>query len=880
MRGFFLILLLTCVSFGPLTASAPSLPELRSTALQSKAPGDLLRLAEAYSNLPDSAEKYLELAKNAFRQPEGSEQVRMALLQSSIYIRINQIRQVDSLLRISDSLNVRFRSGYEVQISGEQAIAAIKKGELDLAEQLLDRCFREARKSKKTDLILRAYLYRAILCFRKQTLHQGLSYMYKAEALLEDYTPLPLKGKIYNNLGTLNMHLGNYETGFCYLQEAIEVKKDYGDLAGESKSLINLAIIYNRQSQPEKATAATLRAEKVFRKLGDKEMIARSQMNQGMYLRRSGRRQAALKKYKASFAFLANNGFHYDATSVCNSLALLYQDLGQYHLALQHFYRALRMARNHNLGDLQLLCHSNLARILWQNGFEALAIEHADQSLELSKQSEEVIVQMQQYREMGRFYLQNGKIEAAKACFSSLADLAPADGKNPMAVAALSGLAEIDLVEKNPEKALQKGEQALFLAKSQDWSENLLPTYQVLAKSHQASGNNTKAAFYAKKWLQSAKEGQLWVELPDAYLLNAKLARKNGQFQKSLDYLERGSHLRDSLNGSQKQKTLALLQGFFDHREKQYRIKELSQDLEREQLARERDLYKAWQNNLLLLLIAGTVLFSALAVILFLRKKSLQRKSENLQLKLQASKEREEMAADMRAMQQQALQTRMNPHFTFNCLNSIQALVLENDQEMASIYLSRFGKLVRQAFEYSKESRISLEDELDFLRLYCELENLRFDGKVEVQFGVSPALNPECENLPPLLIQPLIENAFQHGFRKRRHGSRIDIKVRSEDNFLIWTIEDNGGGLRTPKPSKMGIRRKPSGLAHAQQRIRLLLEDALLNCEDCFSLSNVHNAQGEVTGSRAELRIPREGWTGAQASSPLSTIHPADPTIR
>ncbi|MEM9819440.1 MAG: histidine kinase [Bacteroidota bacterium] len=144
----------------------------------------------------------------------------------------------------------------------------------------------------------------------------------------------------------------------------------------------------------------------------------------------------------------------------------------------------------------------------------------------------------------------------------------------------------------------------------------------------------------------------------------------------------------------------------------------------------------------------------------------------------------------------QALQAQMNPHFIFNTLNSIQHFLVSNDQQSSLTYLSRFARLIRLIFQYSKERWIRLEEEIEFLELYLQLEELRFENKITTHFEVDERLRNADDDwvVPPLLIQPLIENAFKHGLMHVEQGGQLKITFREENNCLRCAIEDNGVG--------------------------------------------------------------------------------------
>lgn len=177
-------------------------------------------------------------------------------------------------------------------------------------------------------------------------------------------------------------------------------------------------------------------------------------------------------------------------------------------------------------------------------------------------------------------------------------------------------------------------------------------------------------------------------------------------------------------------------------------------------------------------------------------------------------------------LRMQALQAQMNPHFVFNALNAIQKYLTTNEQEAAMMYLSRFAKLTRTIFDHSREKKISLDKELDFLNLYLNLEKLRFKKKIDINLEVEQTLKTHIEEIkiPPLLIQPIIENSFKHGLMHKTSGGKLSIKFKRQDKFLICIIEDNGVGRAKAKELNVwrSKEHQSSGLKTTKERLSIL----------------------------------------------------------
>ena len=197
-----------------------------------------------------------------------------------------------------------------------------------------------------------------------------------------------------------------------------------------------------------------------------------------------------------------------------------------------------------------------------------------------------------------------------------------------------------------------------------------------------------------------------------------------------------------------------------------------------------------------------------------------------------------------------ALHSQMNPHFIFNCLNSIREMILNNENEQASLYLSKFARMIRITLNHSSKQFVSLEDTLDYLRRYLEMEQIRTDN-----FSYTIDLDKDLQTdeifLPPMLIQPFIENAIWHGASpgKKMH---LTILFKRKDHELICVVEDDGIGIETSLKNKEDqVNYQSVGISNIKQRILVLNEKynlkSTVNIEDKASLSSGRNTGTIVT---------------------------------
>jgi len=207
-----------------------------------------------------------------------------------------------------------------------------------------------------------------------------------------------------------------------------------------------------------------------------------------------------------------------------------------------------------------------------------------------------------------------------------------------------------------------------------------------------------------------------------------------------------------------------------------------------------------------------------------------------------------------------ALQAQMNPHFIFNCLNSIQQYIFDQDILAANKYITGFAKLIRATLHHSTKTFISLADEINYLSAYLSLEKLRFKEKMNYTIDIEPALRDELEDIyiPPMLIQPYVENSMRHGLRHRKGtGGYIRINIIQEGNKLTFVIEDNGIGREQAARYKTRehIEYQSKGMSLTADRVRLI--NTVNGDSIRVEVIDLMDLQGGSEGTRVIVRFPR-----------------------
>jgi ligand-binding sensor domain-containing protein len=252
--------------------------------------------------------------------------------------------------------------------------------------------------------------------------------------------------------------------------------------------------------------------------------------------------------------------------------------------------------------------------------------------------------------------------------------------------------------------------------------------------------------------------------------------------------------------------------------------------------------WKAWWFSSII----GLTILAFIIFIIRLRYQSLQNKQATKNLITQ--------------LKMQALQAQMNPHFIFNAMSTIQSFWMYKDAKTALIYHAKFAKLMRLIFNYSDEKSIPIKEEIDFLKLYIDLEKIRLKYAINTAFEIDPIFEEEGLYIPPLLIQPIVENSFKHGFLHKEADGQLLIKLQKEGSYIKCVIEDDGVGRASAESYNTwqdNATNKKSSSFVTQDRLNMLNQaEGKSPKKVTYKITDLKDAQNNSLGTRTELWIP------------------------
>ncbi|MFM7023822.1 MAG: histidine kinase [Flavobacteriales bacterium] len=432
---------------------------------------------------------------------------------------------------------------------------------------------------------------------------------------------------------------------------------------------------------------------------------------------------------------------------------------------------------------------------------------------------------------LGGIYSLQKQKEESKNYYSKSATNAVTANDKPLERKLNKKLKEEYFDDKEYEKVLEINEKLATQAESDSVKAQLSIEN---ANVYLAQGNPDRAITAIQQgvyeWTDVTLEGKA-----DAQKILSKAYEKKGDYEKALEHNEKYVALMDSLykkKESEISKNAAINDEVAGSNQ---RIELLEKDKAlSDQMIKQLESERKFQQTL----IYGLIIFIVIVVIsaYLLYKNIRQKKIANQLLALKS------------------LRSQMNPHFIFNALNSVNSFISSNDQKTANKYLADFSKLMRSVLENSQKDFVPLAEEIEVLRLYLKLEHFRFSNKFDYTFEVDEDLVVEQYKVPPMLIQPYIENSVWHGLRYKEEKGMLKVRVSGSDDSLKVVITDDGIGRKKSQELKTHNQKQNQSMGLKNIESRLEIINDLFKTNLKVQVEDVNPSTGE--GTRVKISIP------------------------
>jgi len=651
--------------------------------------------------------------------------------------------------------------------------------------------------------------------------------------------------RLYNYLGSLYRETKNYKDSCLYYgKKMVEYAQACHNVEFEVKGLFQQAYYYrNIKINAEEGLRIFLKAYKVIENADhDPQVFWRICYNLGDLYINVREYDKALNYYqKAETLIKAGTGLSAGSTqayivAIWQGVAAIYAQKKQLELAQKYYLLCLEHLKNVPI----MATHANI----YDDYANCLQIQNRlNEAIEYRKKAEKIWIELEKSENLcstqsitAIYYLQANNIELAQ----QYAEKALSIPKKSLIGTrdAYQVLYQTESKKGNWQRSLSNFEKYVSVRDSLEAIFNNEELYKIQSRfdmEQLAIANKQAQDLQAKELLnirQKAKFEQL----------KSLVERQRFLDQATSEKLKSQIETQALREQAIKQKSLSIEEkGRQERRINELKIKELEQN-------------KVIESRTWNVLVLGLSMAILLGLILFWYNRKLRKNIGELKEKNRII---EEVTHKIQATEITALRAQMNPHFIFNCLNSIQLFTAQNESEKASEYLSKFSRLIRLVLENSRSEKVTLENELETLRLYIEMEAMRFRGKVVYHINIAENIDSSYVQIPPLLIQPFVENAIWHGLMHKEEGGTINVEVTlPSENLLHIEISDDGIGRAKAAAfkSKSATINKSFGMKVTNERIELI--NQLYNTTTKVQIFDLQNQQGQATGTKVVVEIP------------------------
>ncbi len=587
----------------------------------------------------------------------------------------------------------------------------------------------------------------------------------------------------------------NIDSSIHYAKELFQYSDSISDDFGKGMANFILGTYYDKAGRYAAAIRNQKEALTYFQQMKDTALIAKTYINLGIEFQILGNYETALHYFQSAEELEKNTKDTYIRALILSNTGSLYEDWKRYGTALEYFRTALQYAREAKVTELEETILHNIGveyNFLKQYSKARL---YLDSALFICRELNWREGQFYVYYDYGNSYLGAQDITAAEKMFS----------------------------------------QALSIAQNLDNQLLIAKSFYKLGEVHYARNDYVIATEDLKKALEISRKLKENKLTKDILLLLSQTLKTAGMPSEAYDYYRQYAIVKDSLFQDRSQKLLVDMEVKYetDKKEKEIQIKNLL-------LEKQKDKYIITIG----ISIGLFILFALLGLLIFNRYKYRQRRQQH------------ELEKKNIEIEQRLLRTQMNPHFIFNSLNSISNFILHNQPGIAQSYLSKFARLMRLILNNSREKMIPLEDEIETLELYLSLERLRFNEIFDFAVEVNPEIDPEFTYVPPMLIQPFVENAILHGLAPKKEKGNIRLQIEKQERCLKVTIKDDGIGRKeAAKRKQQKAKRKSLGMQVTKERLEMLSKElGILFRMDIIDMEE----NGTAKGTKVILCIPYE----------------------
>ncbi|MGC4103682.1 histidine kinase [Ferruginibacter sp.] len=522
---------------------------------------------------------------------------------------------------------------------------------------------------------------------------------------------------------------------------------------------------------------------------------------------------------------------HPKKVTLSQSIATNYEWFGMFKTAIKYYQVAIN-------GDRQNKNYAGLGLALANLGVLYSEMEDTHKAIQYSAEALDYLADvnrpyMQTAANLASYYADLENYDSAAKYLALSDSMVQQLNDDEQRVVNGNTLARIQIAQKKYDAAIKILDSNLaFLAQNDD-KINKCKTLMTYATLDTSRKQYDAAKKHLTAMLDLARQSDFKIMQVMALQNLALASNSSGDYKAAFKYQQEYMRLKDSVANDKAKADLNDLEISYKTLQKEQQIALLKKDNDI------KDLQIKESNRLRIIYILIIVFLAALFALIYYQR--------NRRNKIETEKIKAEL-------QTQVLRSQMNPHFIFNCLNSIENFIMQNDKRQASDYLNKFSLLIRSILDSSRNEVVPIAKDMEALKLYVELEQLRFNNKFSFKVYVDPALSGGDYLVPSLLVQPFVENAIVHGMaHSEEKDLNLTVMASLEGDKIKYTIQDNGIGREKAKVYNMQNKpyHKSVGLKITEERINIYNEQP--EKKESINITDLYDEHENPDGTRVEI---------------------------
>ncbi|MDR2148959.1 MAG: tetratricopeptide repeat protein [Tannerella sp.] len=615
----------------------------------------------------------------------------------------------------------------------------------------------------------------------------------------------------------------NSDSAKILLEQLLLSSKNDISKINEGKIYLLIGQIYSAKKEIEKSDSLYRKTIQILDNTNDPCLLSSAYMNLGINQSKKGNQLSAIEFYKKAEEMIENQANNCDnmQSPIYNGLGSSYEKIGKPDSAKYYLEKAFDYAKEKN--DKQMMANAlvNMCVLLHRYKEFEVVKNNLIQAIGLYEEVNNKMGLIGAYQNLGVAYIETKNYDSALSYLEkadSLSTLLNLPGRK---TSIYHNMGRIYYENKNYKKSLEYENKSLEIKMEFNDSAGIAFSQNALSAIFTETGNYKEAKEMAEKAINYAQHTNNPVLLLSLYQTLSEVLIRSGEKGEALEALSKKEELQDSIFSKQKIEAVQEWQVKYETLQKETEIQLLKERQETQQKA--------------ILLYIIIIFLLIVAVILGIAWINNFRKKTKMQLE---------------QLKYRTVKSKFMPHFIGNVLNSINYLIIKNP-DIAQKYIADFSTFTNQSLFNADKFDRTLEEEITYAESYLELEKLRFEEKLKYEVSVAPGVDIQ-KRIPTMILHTFCENAIKHGLRPKPEGGRITIRVYSEADYVILSVEDDGIGRNKAQQLRTGGTKE--GLKIVQQQLEIYNRKQIKPAY--LQIIDLSDETGEPSGTRFELHMP------------------------